>query len=125
MALVVVEYQTKPDRSEENQQLIEQVFAELRDTTPADLRYAVVRLGDRFLHIVDAPEGSTALSELTAFGAFQAAIAERFAVPAHAKAATLIGRYPDAFPIGPTADPARNTTGPFTHLEGSNETPTD
>jgi hypothetical protein len=51
---VVIEYETKPDRSDENQ-LIEQVFAELNDRAPAQARCAAVRLRDRFVHIVDAP----------------------------------------------------------------------
>jgi hypothetical protein len=75
MRLVVVEYQTKPDRSDENQRLVEKVFAELSDKAPAVVRCAAVCLGDRFLHVVDAHENSTAVTELTAFEAFQAGIA--------------------------------------------------
>jgi hypothetical protein len=126
MPLVVVEYTTKPDRSDENQQLVETVFAELTDKAPADVGYAAVRLGDRFLHIVDTPEGSTAIAELTAFQAFQAGTAERVAIRPNATPATLIGRYPHAFPIG-TASPsagasvsvAEKSTGSFSQPEES------
>jgi hypothetical protein len=124
MPLVVIEYMTKPDRSDENHQLVEKVFAELTNKAPADVGYAAVRLGDRFLHIVDTTQHSSAIAELTAFQVFQAGIAERVAIRPNATPATLIGRYPHASPIG-TARPsggatptvAEEPTGSFSHPE--------
>lgn len=104
MPLVIVEYQTKPDRSDENERLVGEVFAELRNRAPADVRYAVVRLGDRFVHIVDTSDTSSPLGELATFEAFQAGIPERVAVPPNASPATLIGAYPPTFPFD-TAPP--------------------
>ena len=46
MSAVVVRYQTKPERSGENQALIERVFAELNEVHPDALRYASFRLTD-------------------------------------------------------------------------------
>ena len=43
-AVVVVRYQTKPERADENQALIERVFAELNEVHPDALRYASFRL---------------------------------------------------------------------------------
>ena len=48
MAVTIVRYRTRPERADENQALIEQVFAELRATAPAGLRYASFRLAVNF-----------------------------------------------------------------------------
>lgn len=40
MTVTVVRYETKPDRADENQALIEKVFAALANDGPASLRYA-------------------------------------------------------------------------------------
>ena len=46
MDAVVVRYQTKPEKSDENRALIERVFAELNEVHPDALRYASFRLTD-------------------------------------------------------------------------------
>ena len=53
MGVVVVRYQCKPDRADENQALVEKVFAELDANAPAGLRYASFRLADgvSFVHV--------------------------------------------------------------------------
>jgi hypothetical protein len=76
--MVVVRYRTKPDRSEENQRLVQAVFAELADTRPEGLRYTTLRLADgTFLHIAEVDAEANSLNEVAAFAAFLENIAER------------------------------------------------
>ena len=44
MSVVVVRYRTRPERADENQALVEKVFAELAASRPDGLRYATFRL---------------------------------------------------------------------------------
>ena len=97
MKSIVVRYQAKPDRAEENQKLIEAVFAELDERRPEGFSYRVVRLDDgvTFLHTVieydvEHPER---LQDVPAFQTFTADIAERCDVPPAATAATVVGAY--------------------------------
>jgi hypothetical protein len=59
----VVRYRVKPDRAEENQALVEAVFAELAETRPDGLRYGTILLDDgvTFVHVAQI-EGDNALS---------------------------------------------------------------
>ena len=93
----MVRYQTKPDRAEENQRLIEAVFAELEESEPEGFTYKAFRLEDgvSFIHVfiehdVDEP-GS--LQDFPAFQAFLADIADRCDVPPVATGATLVGGF--------------------------------
>src|SRR3989442_1255096 len=53
MKRTLVRYKTKPDRAQENQRLIESVFAELEAKSPDGIRYLVLRLDDgTFVHFV-------------------------------------------------------------------------
>jgi hypothetical protein len=92
---VVVQYQTHADSADENQRLVEQVFAELAASDPGGLRYMTLRLADgvTFVHIaiLDAPENP--LDRSPAFAAFQEHIAERCSVPPAPKRATVVGSY--------------------------------
>ena len=63
MRTIVVRYQAKPERADENQRLIEAVFAELNEHEPEGFTYKVFRLEDgvSFIHVViehdvDEPE---------------------------------------------------------------------
>jgi len=53
MKSTVVRYQAKPDRAEENQRLVEAVFADLEERKPEGFTYKVFRLEDgvSFVHI--------------------------------------------------------------------------
>ncbi|MGZ4704202.1 MAG: hypothetical protein ACXWCM_04975, partial [Acidimicrobiales bacterium] len=81
MAVTVVRYRTRPDRADENQALVEEVFAELAEHRPEGLRYATLRLEDgvTFVHVAstDTPDGSNPLASTEAFDAFQREIADR------------------------------------------------
>lgn len=91
MSSAVIRYQTKPEAADENQRLIEKVFAELATGAPAGLSYSSFRLADgvTFVHVVDG-EG---LSELAAFQDFQRTVADRVATGPDREQATLIGSY--------------------------------
>jgi hypothetical protein len=97
MRTIVVRYQAKPERADENQRLIEAVFAELNDHEPEGFTYKVFRLDDgvSFIHVViehdvDEPES---LQDVPAFQAFVANIADRCEVPPVAMGATIVGGY--------------------------------
>ena len=97
MGEVVVRYKVKPERVEENQRLIERVYAELAERDPGGLRYATFRLEDgvTFLHVasVDADDGSNPLRAISAFADFTRDIAERCDEPPVAQDAQLLGSY--------------------------------
>lgn len=97
MSRVVVRYRTKPERADENQELIEAVFAELAETNPGGLRYASMRLADgvTFVHVaeIETADGTNPLAATQAFGRFQAEIADRCDEPPQAQEATIIGSY--------------------------------
>lgn len=78
MSTVVVRYRTQPDRADENQALVEAVFAELAATDPGGVRYATFRLADdTFVHIADVQADPNPLGSTAAFAAFQAEIDDR------------------------------------------------
>ena len=91
-------YQTKPDRGDENQQLIEAVFAELEKRQLDGFFYRVFRLADgvSFVHVFvedDEVAEPAQLTDVAAFQAFTANIADRTEVPPLAMSATMIGKY--------------------------------
>jgi hypothetical protein len=97
MTTTVVQYQAKPERADENQRLIEQVFVELEEREPEGFTYKVFRLDDgvSFIHVViehetDDPDS---LQEVPAFETFVTGISERCGVPPVAMGATIVGGY--------------------------------
>src|SRR6266536_999799 len=98
MRTVVVRYETKPDRADENQRLVEKVFAELAERDPDNFRYAAFRLEDgvSFVHIViETDNGSNpiSLTDIAAFAEFQREIADRCAVQPVPTGATVVGSH--------------------------------
>ena len=97
MKATVVRYQAKPERADENQKLIEAVFADLEERQPDGFTYKVFRLEDgvSFIHIVSHEEadGSNALTSLPAFKAFSAGIKDRCEQPPVRVELTEIGSY--------------------------------
>jgi hypothetical protein len=95
MKAVVVEYRTKPERSDENQELIEAVFREIEERQPVGFSYRVFRLQDgvSFVHTVieHDVEHPDALGDLPAFQAFTKDIADRCEVAPVATGATVVG----------------------------------
>lgn len=98
MQATVVRYRAKADRADENQRLIEAVFAELEAAEPDGFTYKVLRLEDgvNFVHIViehDGVERRDSLQDVAAFQAFLAGIADRCDVQPVATGATVVGGY--------------------------------
>ena len=97
MSVAVVRYETKPDRADENQALIEKVFAELADTSPAGLRYAAFRLADgvSFVHVasVETHDGANPLTTTPAFAEFLREISDRLVQGPFGSDATTVGSY--------------------------------
>src|SRR4051812_45400518 len=97
MTATVVRYQAKPDRADENQKLIEAVFADLETRRPEGFTYKVFRLEDgvSFVHVViehDNVEHPDSLQDVPAFQAFVAEIGDRCDVPPVAMGAAVGGR---------------------------------
>jgi hypothetical protein len=92
---VIVRYTTRPEAADENQHLIEQVYAELASTNPGGLRYATFRLADgvSFVHIGVVEGDANPLDRTAAFAAFTRNIDERSLEPPRATQATLVGDY--------------------------------
>jgi hypothetical protein len=97
MAVRVVRYRTKPERADENQRLIEAVFAELDEVEATGFSYASFRLDDgvSFVHVVveHDGEGSVSLADLPAFQAFASSIAQRCDEQPVVQDATLVGAH--------------------------------
>ncbi len=94
MAVTVVRYKTKPEQADENQALVEKVFAELSADRPDGLRYASFRLADgvSFVHVADV-DGENPLFDVEAFKTFTQDIASRCDEAPVASTATLVGAY--------------------------------
>src|SRR3954453_12908390 len=97
MTATVVRYRTRPDSADENQRLIEAVFAQLAERQSEGFTYKVFRLEDgvSFVHVVieHDVEQPDSLQDLPAFQAFVADIADRCDVAPVAMDATVVGAY--------------------------------
>ena len=97
MPNVVVRYQTKPERADENQLLVEKVFAALDEMGATGFGYTCLRLADgvSFVHVVVEEDGvgSVSLADVPAFQAFTAGIAERCEKQPVATGATVVGAH--------------------------------
>ena len=95
MKQILVRYKTAPDKADENQRLIENVFKELQAKTPDGMGYLVLRLADgTFVHFkVDTREDADPIHALDAFRTFQSSIKERCIEPPQAMEATIVGNY--------------------------------
>jgi hypothetical protein len=97
MSTTIVRSTTRPEHADENQALVERVFADLAAGHPAGLAYASFRLADgvSFVHVatVDTEDGSNPLTATPAFAEFLRGIAERCQNPPVASEAVLVGSY--------------------------------
>lgn len=96
MTRTVIRYQTKPEATQRNTELIEDVFRELSASTPEGVRYLVLRAADgTFFHIVayDDEAAQTGITSLPAFSAFGKDGAERRIEPPVFADVTLVGNY--------------------------------
>jgi hypothetical protein len=98
---IVIRYRCKPDRADENQRLVEDVFAELAASDPGRIRYATFRLADdTFVHIAETDDDNP-LVRTAAFARFQHGLAERCDEAPDPQPAHLVGAY--RFDIAPTS----------------------
>jgi len=98
MRATVVRYQAKPERADENQRMVEAVFADLDQRQPEGFTYKVFRLEDgvSFVHVViehDDVADPDSLQDVPAFRAFVEHIGDRCDVPPLAMGATVVGGY--------------------------------
>ena len=80
----MVRYRVKPDRVEENEELIRSVYEELAEFSPSGFRYAtfVLEDGRTFVHFAVTEDGhESPLSGVAAFKRFTADIADRVDEP--------------------------------------------
>jgi hypothetical protein len=91
----VIRYRTKPERSDENAELVRKVFAELAVDDPGGLRYVTLRLEDNvsFVHIAVLDGEVNPLASSEAFKQFQSEIAQRCEEGPTATDATIVGAY--------------------------------
>jgi hypothetical protein len=107
MSCTSIRYTVKEGRGDENQRLIEQVFAALAADGPSGLRYSAFRLDDgvTFVHVVShqSDESRDRFRALPAFQAFLAGLKERCDVQPVRTPLTEVGTY-DSFPSPMLAD---------------------
>ncbi len=88
MKRVLVQYKVKEEKAVENINFIKNVFNELKEKSPAGLRYASFHQPDglSFVHIasIESEDGKNPLSESTAFAEFQKEIMDRCEIPPQA-----------------------------------------
>jgi hypothetical protein len=92
---VIVRYQTTAETADENQRLVEQVYAELAARDPGGLRYATFRLADgvSFVHVALVEGDVNPLPGMAAFQAFQANLSDRVAQGPDPQDAIIVGSY--------------------------------
>ncbi|MGI9611422.1 MAG: hypothetical protein ACR2QO_00820 [Acidimicrobiales bacterium] len=95
MTTTVVRYKIKEGRGDENQELVEAVFAELTATSPDSFSYGTMRLEDglTFVHIARVDGDDNPLNDSPAFKKFVDALPDRCDEPPLPLQGTLIGNY--------------------------------
>jgi len=94
MRQVMVRYRVRPDRAQENEQLVAAVYEELRASDPAGLSYATFKLEDglSFVHVAETAEQNP-LASLESFRSFQAGLPERCEEPPVVSELTAVGSF--------------------------------
>jgi hypothetical protein len=96
MKRTLVRYKTKPDRTDENETLIQGVFRELRAKAPEGIRYLALKLDDgTFVHFVanETKDGTNPIPALDAFKSFQQEIRDRCLESPQSAGVTVVGNY--------------------------------
>jgi hypothetical protein len=93
----LIRYKTKPESADENQRLVEKVYAELKARNPGRVHYATLRLEDgvTFIHLftTDSDDAANTLGGIVAFADFQRDLSERCAELPVAQPVTVVGSY--------------------------------
>lgn len=93
---VLIRYQVRPEAADENQRLVEKVFAQLAAEDPGGMRYATFRLADgvTFMHLfIQEDDDHNPLPGLAAFQDFQRGMAERCVDQPVRTEISLVGAY--------------------------------
>jgi hypothetical protein len=79
MTRKMVRYEVRPEAAERNEELIRDVFEELRVLDLDDFSYEVFVLGDgvSVMHLVEHPDGANPLPGLESFKRYSAGVRER------------------------------------------------
>ena len=96
MKRTLIRFKAKPEAADSNAELVAAVFAELKAAKPEGIRYLSLRLeDDTFIHFVETTTdgGSSGLTRLAAFQAFQSGIRERCAEPPVPRSVAIVGNY--------------------------------
>jgi hypothetical protein len=93
----LIRYKTKPETANENQRLVEKVYAELTARDPGGVHYTTLRLEDgvTFLHLftTDSDDAANTLGAIAAFADFLRDLPQRCAEPPIAQPVTVVGSY--------------------------------
>jgi hypothetical protein len=92
---VMVTYKVKPDRLDEHEGLIRDVFVELHRTVPPGIRYGAFKRADgvSFVHVAFVSVDKNPLDAVVAFKAFAERIKERCEEPPQVTELTEIGSF--------------------------------
>jgi len=96
MGSSMIRYKVRPDRADENENLVKAVYDQLARERPEGLHYATFRLPDcvSFMHIVfETDQPGRILGEVAAFKAFVTDIDDRCDEPPVPTELTLVGSY--------------------------------
>jgi quinol monooxygenase YgiN len=97
MVKVLVMYKVKPDRVQENEELVKAVYEELRQNNDPDIHYATFKLddGQTFANIASfaSPEKQAELTESKSFQAFRENLPDRCEVPPNPQKLNEIDSY--------------------------------
>lgn len=90
-----IRYKVKPDKVVENENLIKQVFAELKEAVPASISYSSYKLDDgvSFMHVVTQVGDESPVTTLPAFAEFTKNIGERCDEPPKTTNMEIVGSY--------------------------------
>jgi len=91
----VVRYVVKPERAEENADLVRAVYAELAELQPAGFTYRTFQLEDgvTFVHVAATEDGPPPLPQLDSFLRFQEGIGDRCVEQPVVGPSKVIGSY--------------------------------
>ena len=90
----VVRYKVKPESIGENRQLVEALYAELREHNDQHVRFLTLLVGDgTFVHVSIVDEGAPGVSDLRAFATYHEKLGERVVEGPIAGEATIVGDY--------------------------------
>jgi hypothetical protein len=95
MRQLVIRYEVRPERAEENEALVAAVYEELARTRPDGLRYVTFRSADgvSFVHVAQTDGDVNPLDGIAAFAQFQQDIGERLVAPPVVTEVRTVGSY--------------------------------